>query len=187
MPLLRSATLKTALLFTAVALTQVRAFGGLVNNSPFMGRGNVGGPVTPSDPSTPQFHSVIQVDGKWQFSLFDPQKKRSTWVGLNETSEEYLVRKFDPNNETVAVEYQGRTLTLPLQQAKILTAQVPPQPQPPPVGHPPIPQPGNAPVVLNPTPADEQRRLESVAEEVRRRRAMRQQGQPSVQPQPAPK
>ncbi len=141
MPLLRSAPLKTALLFTAVALTQVRAFGDLVNNSPFMARGNVGGPVTPSDPSTPQFHSVIQVDGKWQFSLFDPQKKRSTWVGLNETSEEYLVRKFDPNNETVAVEYQGPTLTLPLQQAKI----------------------------------------------VRRRRAMRQQGQPSVQPQPAPK
>jgi hypothetical protein len=48
-------------------------------------------------------------------------------------------------------------------------------------------------VVLNPTPADEQRRLEAVAAEVRRRRALREQasiqaaqGQTPVVEAPAP-
>ena len=71
----------------------------------------------------------------------------------------------------VTVEYQGRELTLSLAQPKIAAmsmTQTMSMPQPQMMGQPPI-QPGSVTV----SPADDRQRLEHIADEIRRRRAMR--------------
>lgn len=125
------------------------------------------------------------------FSIYDSSRRMSYWTRLNDPGHEFVVRSYDPGRDTVTVDFQGRTLTLALKTAKVAAAPVnqpQPMPMPQPQGAPPI----GGPVVLNPTPADEQRRLEAIAAEVNRRRMVRQQAlqasrqaagqQPAVQP-----
>jgi hypothetical protein len=122
------------------------------------------------------------------FSIYDPTRHSSTWTGLNDTSHEFIVRSYDAERDAVTVDFQGRSLNLALKTAKVASAPViAPQPTPP-AGS---PQPVGGPVVLNPTPADEQRRLEAIAAEVNRRRMIRQQAlqasrQAAGRPAPAP-
>lgn len=113
----------------------------------------------------------------FMFSIYDATKKIASWSRLNEMGHGFVVRSHDVSHDTVTVEYQGRTLTLALKTAKVASAPVN-QPQPMPAlapGPNAAPQPVGGPVVLNPSPADEQRRLEAIAAEVNRRRMIRQQ------------
>jgi len=100
-----------------------------------------------------------------------------------------LAKNYDDSRNTLVVEYQGRTLTLAAREAKVVSsgnaAQAMPPPAPMPVAQA-MPAAVTNAVVVNPTPADEQRRLEAVATEVARRRALREQavqqvGQGTVQ------
>lgn len=100
-----------------------------------------------------------------------------------------VVKGFDPRTDTLTVEQQGRTFKLEERKARIAPSAAGVAPAAPVAG----PLPVNvAPAVIqsvvpNPTPADEQRRLEAVAAEVARRRALREQGnQPAVPAQPGP-
>lgn len=150
-----------------------------------------------------EFRGYIETAEGVQFRVFDPAKKMGTWVKLNErnTDLEILAKKYDSASKTLVIEHQGRTLTLAEKEAKVVSSGTAAQMAPPP---PQTPPPSNVPaavtqaVVLNPTPADEQRRLEAVAAEVARRRAMREQATqqisqgapppnlppPAMQPQP---
>jgi hypothetical protein len=128
-----------------------------------------------------EFRGFVEVGGGKQFRLFDPAKKQGAWVRLNERSPEFeaVVRQHNEDEESVSVEHQGRTVTLAMRRAKIVAD----------VAAPAAPPPGVAPagpaisvtpavtqtVMVNPSPADEQRRLEAVAAEVNRRRALREQ------------
>jgi hypothetical protein len=132
----------------------------------------------PTENAPIEFRGILVIGGKQRFNFFDPAKRQSTWVGLNEPGAPYLVSRYDAGTESVLVDAGGRSLTLTLQKATISTA---PAPANVPVGPPaiaagtaPVPQP---PVVLNPTAADEAKRLEAIAAEVRRRRALRQQAE----------
>lgn len=130
----------------------------------------------------------------FMFSIYDSAKRMSAWIRANEPGHEFVVRSFDASRDSVTVEYQGRTLTLALKTAKVASA---PANAPPAANGP--PQLVSGPVVLNPSPADEQRRLEAIAAEVNRRRMIRQQalqasraaagqparGLPNSPPQPA--
>lgn len=127
-----------------------------------------------------EFRALIETAEGVQFRLYDPAKKTGTWVKLNERNPEFevLAKQLDDGQQppTLTVEHQGRTLTLPMRVAKVVSSGSAAHAMPPP----PMPQ-ANVPsavtqsVVLNPTPADEQRRLEAVAAEVARRRALREQ------------
>ena len=111
----------------------------------------------------------------YMFSIYDSTNKNSAWIRLNQTGNPFVVRSHDETRDSVTVEHQGRTLTLALRTAKVASAPIN-QPQPvQPNGGPAAPQPIGGPVVLNPSPADEQRRLEAIAAEVNRRRMIRQQ------------
>ncbi|MEX2045246.1 MAG: hypothetical protein WD941_07825 [Opitutus sp.] len=110
------------------------------------------------------------------YRVIDPARKASTWVRLNELDPglDVLATQYDSDNGTLTIEHQGRTLTLAEKKAKVVSAGNAAQAMPAPVAA------GMAPavtqsVVLNPTPQDEQRRLEAVAAEVARRRALREQ------------
>lgn len=133
-----------------------------------------------------EFRGVVVIGGRQRFNFFDPARKQSVWVGLEEPGMPYRVTAYDAAGERVTVEVGGRVLTLALEKTKIASS--PPPANVPVAGSAPAAPaaaaaPGVAPVVLNPTPADEAKRLEAIAAEVRRRRALRQQ-QPG--PNPAP-
>jgi hypothetical protein len=134
----------------------------------------------------------------YRITVKDPARKTGgpgAWVRLNERNAELdvMVKQHDESQKpaTLVVEHQGKTLTLAEKESKIVSSgaapQMMPQPQPavaqPPA--PPVPAAVTQAVVLNPTPADEQRRLEAVAAEVARRRALREQATQQVGGQPA--
>ena len=85
-----------------------------------------------------------------------------------------MVRSADAAGDSVTVDYQGRSLKLAFHTAKIASSGSGSQPAA-----------AAAPVVLNPSPAEEQKRLDAVAQEVRRRRLEREkaaQGPPPGAP-----
>lgn len=109
------------------------------------------------------------------YNIFNPSNRRSQWVRAGQETETFTLRSFDPEAETVVVAQGGQVMTLRLEAAKRSAG---------PGGVGPLPMPGanngaqnalTATVKVNPTQADEARRLEAVAAEVRRRRALRQQ------------
>ena len=112
---------------------------------------------------------------------------------VNERNQEFdlILKQHDQGQKTLTIEYQGKALTLAERVSKVVSSGTAAQAMPPPA----TPMPINvAPavtqsVVLNPTPADEQRRLDAVAAEVARRRALREQAtqqmNQGVPPQPA--
>jgi hypothetical protein len=134
-----------------------------------------------------QFVGLIGEGENARICLYDPARRRSIWLRPGDEQGAVRLQSFDAENRTVSVVQNGRSMNLRLQTAKV------PGGGGGGVGGGPMPiagapQPGANPlvntVVANPTPADEARRLEAVAAEVRRRRALRQaaaqnQGQPS--------
>ncbi len=115
-----------------------------------------------------------------RFLLFNVSKNRSAWLGIGEEGPDgEVVEAYDAESGAVQVRQNGQPLNLALQVATISGA-------PRPAG--PVPSAAQSQTALqttvkvNPTPADERRRLEAVAAEVRRRRAMRQQAKSNQNP-----
>lgn len=120
------------------------------------------------------------------FRVRDTASKKGVWVRLNERNEDFklLVKQHDIDQSTITVDHDGRVLTLAERVAKIVSGGAA-MPMPPP-----MPVQSNVPaavtqaVVLNPTPADEAVRLNAVASEVTRRRALRLQAEQNVNQPP---
>ena len=191
--MVRSSSVSRALLVAtafspALLLAAPATLDGLAHSSPF------GGQVANAAGRTDmplEFRSILVEGGEQFFSLYEVSSRSSLWVGLNESGNPYKVQSYDANKGEVSVEYQGRNLTLPLKQAKVVAmAQVaPPQPAAPggtvgPGGLPPNAAAAN--------PAQEAARLAAVREEILRRRALRsmpaqmQPGAPGSGPVPMP-
>ncbi len=153
--------------------------GGLLQRSPF-GSAVPGPPASAEGPL--EFRSVLLDQGEYFFSVFQTATHTALWVGLNEPGNPFTVRSYDEKTETMKVDFQGRSLSLSLKQAKIqaFVQRAPGSPQTMPG------QAGGSPNAGPASPADEAGRLARIAEEIRRRRALRQQAVPSSQP-PNPK
>jgi hypothetical protein len=90
---------------------------------------------------------------------------------MNEPGGNFVVKSADGAHDTVTLESGGQRMTLALHEAKVVSLGFgSPVAAPPPSGAMPSP-------VLRPTPEDEQRRLQAIAEEVRRRRELRERAQ----------
>ena len=180
-----------ALLWTGALVAQAPSA------SPFMPPASAAAAAAPATAAPIQYRGFSETSDGVKFRLVDAAKKTGTWVKLNEhdTTFDVTVKQSAPDFSTVVVLHQGRTLTLALPQSKVSSSGSAMQNMAPP----PPPQMTNVPpavtqaVVVNPTPADEQRRLEAVASEVARRRALREQASqqvntppsmPMAQPQP---
>lgn len=147
----------------------------LVTNSPF--GSTAGTAASPQGESAVEFRGVFVDQGETFFSIYDTAARRAMWVGMKEPGNPYAVKSYDEARGTVIVEFQGRTLTVELKQAKVVAL---------PAGSSGTsaasPNPG-APAVATVTTTDEATRLAQVAEEIRRRRAIRAQAmQPSAPP-----
>jgi hypothetical protein len=161
----------------------------LAPSSPFLPL-NAAGAGAQSGPSGPvELRGIMSSSGGMAFCIYDTAKKASAWVGLNEAGNDFVVKSADPGSESVTVDYQGRSLRLVLRTAKVASA----GPGGGAGAQPAVPG-ASPPVVLNPTPADEQKRLDAVAQEVRRRRMERERAVQGAQggaqapngPQPVP-
>ena len=159
------------------------ALDNLVKNSPF---GSAASPVIAGAESGQlEFRGVIVDKGETFFSLFEPSTRQSQWVGLNESGAAYTVQGYDSATQTVKVLYRNQTLSLTLKRAQVIV-QAAPAPTTFPVTTPPTPGAPTPAVAASASP-DEAARLAQVAEEIRRRRALRAQGgAPVPVPQPMP-
>jgi hypothetical protein len=139
----------------------------LAPSSPFLPR-NSAGAAAQGGPAGPiELRGVMATSQGTAYCIFDTVKKTSTWVGMNESGYDFVVKSADAGGENVTVDFKGQTLRLALRTSKVSSA--------------PAVAAGSAgalaaapPPVLNPTPADEQRRLDAVATEVRRRKMERE-------------
>jgi hypothetical protein len=135
-----------------------------------------------------EYRGIMETSEGVQFRIYDPVKKIGAWVKANERNPDFdvMVKQHDNGQKTLTIEHQGKTLTLAEREPKVVSSGSAAQAMPPPVA--PV-QSNVAPavtqsVVLNPNAADEQRRLDAVAAEVARRRALREQANQQVgQPQ----
>jgi hypothetical protein len=147
----------------------------LATRSPFMPPQSAA-PAGPTASAPLQFIGYMDTAEGRQFRIYDPAKKAGVWLKMNERNNDLdvVVKQHDAN--TLVVEHQGKAITLAEREGKVVSsgsaAQVMPPPQAVQANVPPA---VTQAVVLNPTPADEQRRLEAVAAEVARRRALREQ------------
>lgn len=160
----------------------LRAEADLVSKSPFTSATSAG-PVAPTAGAPLEFRGTMKTAEGLKARIVDPSRKAGVWLLVNERdpSFEFIVKQIDPEHETVTLEYQGRPLTLAQHVAKVTSAGSPQNlVMPPPNGGPPMPAAITNSVVVNPTPADEQRRLDAVASEVARRRALREQASQQV-------
>jgi len=157
-------------------------FDSLVKNSPF-GQGVPGGGIQTGQASPLEFRSVFTEKGEYYFSVYETATRSSRWVGLKEAGQPFEVVSYDRAKGTIQVVYRNQPLTLTLKQAQIIVQ------APSPV----MPSPGTPtgiPVnAVAPGSPDESARLAQVAEEIRRRRALRAQGpvpRPTTTPGPGP-
>lgn len=144
----------------------------LASNSPFSGRSAPLAAASTPDSSL-EFRSIMVDRGETFFSFYDAATRSSLWVGLNEPGNPFVVQQYDSRTDQVVVQHQGRTLTLSLKQAKVVALAATAAPPPSASNQSPS---VNQPAAVAPVPpADEARRLAAVADEIRRRRALRQQ------------
>jgi hypothetical protein len=154
----------------------------LVGSSPFL-PANAQGAGAASGPSGPiELRGISPMSGGAAFLIYDVAKKKSAWVGINEPGHDFVVKSADAENDTVTVDYQGRPLKLTLRVAKVASSGTASAA----TGGAPAPSAVASSVVVNPTPADEQKRLDAVAQEVRRRRLEREKAIQDTQAGQAP-
>ncbi len=96
----------------------------LLSNPPF---GQVAASATAAAGEL-EFRGVVQEDGISYVNLFNPTTKESQWVAVNGQKAGLAVKAYDAQEEKVQVTQGGRSLTLPLKQAKVALAKaaVPP-------------------------------------------------------------
>jgi len=157
---------------------------GLVAESPFMLKQAENAAPVVTEGATVEFRGMISTKEGVFFGLYDRTKNLGAWVRQDDKSSEFKVSNYDASGDLVTVDYQGQKFTLPLSASKIGAAAPTPLPV---VNNAPVSTGGQ--VVATPAAArgNDQQRLESVAAEVRRRRALRQAATsgttaPAVQP-----
>lgn len=64
---------------------------------------------------------LIDEDGEF-FRITERTSGKSFWVGLNETGAPFVVRRYDGRRQVVTVEYEGRTIVMPLRKSKVVPA-----------------------------------------------------------------
>lgn len=176
--------------FAGIALAVVSpAIAQIAAKSPFMPpQGAAAAGPTAGAPL--EYRGYIETGEGRLYRIYDPSKKASTWVKVNERNADFGVtaKQYDDGQKTLTIDFQGKTLTLAERESKVVSSGAAAAAMPPPIPAVPtnVPPAVTQAVVLNPTPADEQRRLDAVAAEVARRRALREQAAQNLNPSATP-
>lgn len=173
----RAHTLRGLAAFSLALLVASHAGAQLASKSPFMAPQAAGTPA-PTTGASLEYRGMMQTAQGLKVRIVDPARRAGVWLTANEKDPnfDFVVKQIDVEKDTVTIDYQGRTMTVAQHVPKVASAGAPQMPvanmQNPASNMPPAI--ANS-VVVNPTPADEQRRLEAVASEVARRRQLREQ------------
>jgi hypothetical protein len=147
----------------------------LLQRRPVLPPEHAAGPA-PTAQGSWQFSGILGTGSDALYCVVNTQSRRTYWLPAGGAPVDgVVVRGYDPANDTLVLQSDGGpTLNLRLQSVQVASrtpANVVPSPLPA-TGAAPVP-PGNRPGAAA-TPASEAERLQAVAEEVRRRRALRQ-------------
>ncbi len=166
-------------LSSGVAASQLDS---LLANSPF-GSVKTGQPVDSGNQPL-EFRGISEENGQQFFSVLDTTTKRSRWISVNDSSGDLVVKNYNAEANTLTVEQNGHALTLTLKSGPRVAQNIPPpMPQGMPPGNNGLPGQTMTNSMVGKGP--EAQRLQMIAEEIRRRRALRQQ--PNIQmPLPNP-
>lgn len=143
---------------------QVRAWSSLLDHSPFGRNPPAAGPE--SDASL-EYRGFYVEEGIHYFCLYERSKKLSYWLRPHETKHQTTIRRYDEATGTVYAEHAGKMVAMPLRQARVaLTA----MPETDKTSSDSVAAGGGG------VSQEEVGRLQQVADEIRRRRALRQAG-----------
>lgn len=165
--------------------------------SPFLPPHVAGAPTGPTVGAPLENRGSIDTPGVGlQIRIYDPTRKVGAWLRIDEKDPAYdfVVKQYDASRDTATVEYNGRTLILPLREAKVVSGGVAPVMIPPTIPVAQIPPPRmNLPAAASGTVSNPSQ-LDDLARTLAQRRALREQSaqqinqgvQPAPQPQPRP-
>jgi len=158
----------------AAASLSADKLNGLLNNSPFgASRSNAVAGTGMGDPV--EFRAVLEEGGKQFYSIYEAATKRSTWMELNDPVNGMSVKSYDVAHDTVTVDFHGKSMSLAIKRAAPVAqaAQIAQT-----TNIPGAMGPGNQLTQGGPGTLESQQRIQQVQEEIRRRRALRQQPAP---------
>jgi hypothetical protein len=147
----------------------------LLDRSPFAPPKDQTTGEKPEEQGMLEFRGMVQEGGEATYSVFDATTNRARWLRVGE-GDSFKIKHFDASTNQLEVERQGKSLKLLLKRATIQTGSAVVA----------APQPGGQPNARPGDPANDARRLETVAAEVRRRRALRSNPPPAQAPAPVP-
>jgi hypothetical protein len=87
----------------------------LLDNSPF-GQTTAASPTATGDL---EFRGVVQEEGVYFVNLYNPTTKTSQWIEVNGKVPGLEVQAYDAGSDKVQIMQAGRSLTLPLKQARV--------------------------------------------------------------------
>lgn len=100
----------------------------LLGNSPFGASGPAAATAATGDF---EFRGVVQEEGVYFVNLYNPTTKTSQWIEVNGKVPGLEVQSYDASADKVQITQAGRSLTLPLKQARVALVAAA---APPPVG-----------------------------------------------------
>lgn len=177
-----SRTLRALLAGAALALAGAANAGveGLVSNSPFLPESATAPAAASGALDRYELRGVASFGGVLTFSIYDATGNRGLWIPLEGTEAGIRVVSYDAQRESVVIEGEGVSRRVALKEAQIQ-----------PLIAPPVAAPAGAVVQGSPLPQaqgavtseqDMAERRQRIIEELRRRRALRQNQQtPSTQ------
>src|SRR5687768_15121387 len=110
---LRASSHRLTLVAALVVALSASAAAQIAAKSPFMPPQSA--PTTGPTPGAPlEFRGYLQSGDERLYRIHDPAKKTGTWIKLNERNADFDVtaKQHDTDQETLMIEYQGKTLTL---------------------------------------------------------------------------
>jgi len=77
-----------------------------------------------SDPNSLQLRGIMNLGASPKFCIYDPVKKNSVWLAVNEKGHEYIVTTADLNHGIITLDQQGRKVTLEIENNHVSAAKV---------------------------------------------------------------
>jgi hypothetical protein len=142
-----------------VATTAMRAEDGPAV-SPFLPSNTATlGKAGQTDPNALQLRGIMNLGAQVKYCIYDPAKKASVWLAVNQKGEDYVVANADAGHGTVTVEQQGRRITLEIENNHVSGAAITTSKN----------------KIREPLTPEQQQKLKSIADIVRKKQLEREQ------------
>jgi hypothetical protein len=147
----------------------------LIDRSPFAPPPDQAASEGPTEQGVLEFRGMVEEGGQRAYSVFDATANKARWLMVGE-GDTFKVKSFDPSTNQLEIEQQGKSVKLALKRSTIQAGAAVVS----------APPPNGQPNVNAANQANDARRLETVAAEVRRRRALRTNAVATPVPPPSP-